>query len=346
MNLLRRRLAGDELFVGRGPVQCRDVMMRNTDFHIGRFGVQVFLPARSSVRPLRYGLAEPCTSHTISASKAFLAAVYERWARVHLEHEVPSQKQAIDILVEANPLADEDIEFPLFYRMSASGVCMFESFYNTPGLADIEACIRKQLVYHQHLILRAKRASRSGSRKPRLWILSSGSPRRALDAYEARPMAGWPAGFWQTREVDAMSFVVLGELPASRESLLLRLLGRGPTLRGAIEELHALPPESLEHRVAMPVLLAFQRYMPQNFLEEEDMNILQELRANHAAWERQVRREGRKEGERAMLIRQLTRRFGPLPEAALERIENAGADEVEAWGDLVLTADTLDDVLV
>jgi len=37
-------------------------------------------------------------------------------------------------------------------------------------------------------------------------------------------------------------------------------------------------------------------------------------------------------------------KFGPLPEGALERIRAAGAEELLAWGDRVLTAETLDEV--
>ena len=53
---------------------------------------------------------------------------------------------------------------------------------------------------------------------------------------------------------------------------------------------------------------------------------------------------GRAEGERAMLARQLERRFGRLPPAAAERLRRAPETDLETWADNVLDAQTLDDV--
>jgi predicted transposase YdaD len=54
------------------------------------------------------------------------------------------------------------------------------------------------------------------------------------------------------------------------------------------------------------------------------------------------RDEGRLEGEAAVLRRQLTRRFGPLPEWAEERLTHADLTQLETWADRGLDADTLD----
>ena len=55
-------------------------------------------------------------------------------------------------------------------------------------------------------------------------------------------------------------------------------------------------------------------------------------------------RDGRIEGERAVLGRLLQRRFGRLTPKVVERLERASADDLEAWADNVLDAGTLDDV--
>ncbi len=54
---------------------------------------------------------------------------------------------------------------------------------------------------------------------------------------------------------------------------------------------------------------------------------------------------GRKEGERTTLLRQLRARFGELPAAAVARIEGAGVDLLERWGERVLSAKTLHELL-
>jgi len=59
----------------------------------------------------------------------------------------------------------------------------------------------------------------------------------------------------------------------------------------------------------------------------------------------QGRDEGRKEGERAMLLRQLRARFGELPADVVSRVEGAEVGTIERWGERVLSAKSLAEVL-
>ena len=59
----------------------------------------------------------------------------------------------------------------------------------------------------------------------------------------------------------------------------------------------------------------------------------------------QGRDEGHKEGERAMLLRLLRTRFGELPAAAVARVESAEVTLLERWGERMLSAKTLAEVL-
>lgn len=117
----------------------------------------------------------------------------------------------------------------------------------------------------------------------------------------------------------------------------------------ALHELEALPPDALERAVALPPMVAFRRGLSQNVLEAHDMQAYQELMAVYAdiineAQEKGLE-QGRRQGESEVLIRLLTRRFGPLPETALARIRRATLATLERWTDHVLTAQTLDEVL-
>ncbi|MGV8843782.1 MAG: Rpn family recombination-promoting nuclease/putative transposase [Pseudomonas sp.] len=55
--------------------------------------------------------------------------------------------------------------------------------------------------------------------------------------------------------------------------------------------------------------------------------------------------KGIEKGEAILLQRQLARRFGPLPAETLARVATASAAELELWGDRVLDAASLEDVL-
>jgi predicted transposase/invertase (TIGR01784 family) len=83
--------------------------------------------------------------------------------------------------------------------------------------------------------------------------------------------------------------------------------------------------------------------------KERMMTIAEQLKqiGRKEGWEEGRMRgweEGREESE-AVLARQLTRRFGPLPEWARERLHRADAAQREAWADAVLDATSLTEVV-
>ncbi len=55
--------------------------------------------------------------------------------------------------------------------------------------------------------------------------------------------------------------------------------------------------------------------------------------------------QGRKEGERALLLRLLRARFGELPADVVARVEGAEVGTIEQWGERVLSAKSLAEVL-
>jgi hypothetical protein len=62
----------------------------------------------------------------------------------------------------------------------------------------------------------------------------------------------------------------------------------------------------------------------------------------------QGRKAGLEQGlqsQRALLLRQLTRRFGTLPEEVVARVTRADTEEIARWGDRIFDAASLDDIL-
>ncbi len=54
-------------------------------------------------------------------------------------------------------------------------------------------------------------------------------------------------------------------------------------------------------------------------------------------------RKGRQEGERQMLTRLLTARFGPLQSAVSDKIAAVGIESLEAWSVQLLNANSLEE---
>jgi hypothetical protein len=61
-------------------------------------------------------------------------------------------------------------------------------------------------------------------------------------------------------------------------------------------------------------------------------------------WFEEATRKGMHKGESRLLAKQLERRFGPLPQAVTERLAAATEAQLEAWGEAVLSAPSLEAV--
>ncbi|MDR2789218.1 MAG: DUF4351 domain-containing protein [Candidatus Accumulibacter sp.] len=76
--------------------------------------------------------------------------------------------------------------------------------------------------------------------------------------------------------------------------------------------------------------------------KEKMMSIAEQL--ERIGWEKGHMR-GREEGEAAVLARSLSRRFGPLPEWARERLRRGDAAQLETRADAALEVASLEEVL-
>jgi hypothetical protein len=75
---------------------------------------------------------------------------------------------------------------------------------------------------------------------------------------------------------------------------------------------------------------------------EELQDIRAEIAERYRVWGEQIKREGAAQGEAHLLLRQLRRRFGELPEAVTARVKSAPVDQVESWAEELLDAASLD----
>ncbi len=299
-------------------------------------------------------------------AKNMLRDALSRASAAETEVEVLAATQKIDVYSVPDPAREsERAQMGLLGELSVEP-SLFEPFHGTPSLRQVRQCLRKQLTWHHELERRARAAAGAPSQEtdpeappqqavpfPALVVIGPGRPETVLEAFGCKPVR---PGVYHAVPGLVMRMVVLAELPRTRETLLLRLLGTGRLLREALAELAALPGEAWERSVATPLLIHFRLAMDGPATTEED-DVSAEIRAWVEDYERKLRAEersegrnegrseGRKEGERTLLLRQLRARFGELPEAAVARINAAEVAEIERWGERVLDAQTLAEVL-
>jgi hypothetical protein len=111
----------------------------------------------------------------------------------------------------------------------------------------------------------------------------------------------------------------------------------------------------MEHEIVERRLRADMLFVPEEMFEDfrEDHMMSPESQARYNAWESKIRGEGIKQGrkqgmqagiekgERALVRKQLTLRFGRLPADAEQRLRRASLADLERWAERVLSAENL-----
>jgi hypothetical protein len=222
--------------------------------------------------------------------------------------------------------------------------CAFEAFHAAPSPTEIDACIRK-ILNARHVLALAK----PPKPLPSLWILCAGNPRAGLAYMGATTKRGFPRGVYQAPAVLHTGIVVLNRLPETPDTLLLRLMSAGRTLKRALVELQRLPDAARERHLALPALLEYREGLleqPARTPEDEEFlmdtqDIVQRLkdegrREGHREGRREGRNEGRREGRHEGqyearqndLLTIYRARFGSVPQkvrAAVERTRDDAA---------------------
>ena len=134
--------------------------------------------------------------------------------------------------------------------------------------------------------------------------------------------------------------VVVRQLPETRETLLLRLLGGKAVRRRALGQLRALPADAWEHRLAESILVAFRAQIDQDPTEasEEMQAYLREIETVYNEVRERFQDEGRAGGLRDALLRLYSLRLGPVPtelRAALEAERDS--ERLDGWLELFAT---------
>ncbi|WP_437999046.1 hypothetical protein WMF26_02725 [Sorangium sp. So ce185] len=236
--------------------------------------------------------------------KSLLRDALRRMAESDTEVEVAAATQRIDVWCVPDP-AREAVRRELgVLGELAAGPCMFEVFRNTPGLRHMRDCLRKQLAWHHELERRARTApdrieappaSRNEVPFPWLIVVSTGRPETVLDGYGCQALS---PGVYGPAPALHVRVVVLSELPRTRSTLILRLMGARWVLREALQDLMALPEDAWERSVALPLLVHFGYEIPGQLPEDVEDDVIMEIQEWFKSYQAEQRQLGLDEGKR------------------------------------------------
>jgi hypothetical protein len=264
---------------------------------------------------------------------------------VETDAEVSPDAQRVDVWFVPDPAKRHDHQgFGLLSRLTERA-CLLEPFHSTPGPDELVGCLRKLLAFQHVLSLRAPSPP-----SPRMWVISSGRPASGLTALGFRPLRDWPRGLYTAAPALHFGLLVVSELPRTRDTLLLRLMGAGRVLKRAIADLRALPEATPERDAALPVLLRLRLDAPPpDARTADDQEFMMSTEDVVEVWKRQVFEEGHQEGveqQQAHIAQAIASarhvfmllyevRFGRMPRE-LQAIVKAAVDpqELTRWSDL------------
>lgn len=161
-------------------------------------------------------------------------------------------------------------------------------------------CVLKVGALHARHRREALAAKALAPPRPVLWIISPGRPETAMERWAIRRMRAWPAGCYASAP-HGPRLVVTSELPRTRETLLVRMMGAGDTVREALAELRALSSDAWEHAVLMPLFTTLRHDLPRigwtvEMEEDPMMRTYAEMKELYEADRAEARREGIEKG--------------------------------------------------
>jgi hypothetical protein len=189
-------------------------------------------------------------------SKQFLQAFLDPFGQVNLNREVSGESRWVDVWFE--PTATSwPAHYGLLGQMAATP-CLFEPFRAQPPVIQVLNCKHKLFSVFGELQRQAERDNRtipdSLEGLPRLWVLAPSASDTLLRRLRLEPEPTWPSGLYFASEADRTALVAINQLPATADTLWLRLLGKGRTQQQAIAEVLALPQEDPSRLLVLSIV--------------------------------------------------------------------------------------------
>jgi hypothetical protein len=228
-------------------------------------------------------------------AKEFLQELLTPLGTVERSFEVPGEPRFIDVWFQPNPRPQGTEPLTLLERIAATP-CSFEPFRNPPTRNEIRRCLLKLLWVHEEEL--KKDDAIADAHLPMLWVLASSVSKPILEEGKAEVSEDWLPGIYFCGNLFKTVLVVIQELPATEETLWMRILGRGTTQEAAIREVLALPTTDPQRRRILQMLTSWKvRIEMIEPLDTEDEEWLMALSQAYLEWEQQTEQRGEERGE-------------------------------------------------
>lgn len=280
-------------------------------------------------------------------SKQYLEELLTPIGSVKRQYEVPGEAKFVDVwFVPGATTMQQATDLGLLGRI-AQTMGLLEPFRNAPTRSEVRTCLLKLIWIQEDERRKAEQAGQGLKETdlPQLWILAATMTRPVLQAFKAEVDASWLPGIYFLGEGLKTAIVVIDQLPETEDTLWLRILGRDRTQERAIRAVLTLPADHPKRNGILRLLASWKvRIEIEELLNFTDQEAIMALSEAFLQWEQQTQAKSRQDGEKALILRQLTRCVGELPDSVLSHIDTLAIAQLEALGEALLDFANLSDL--
>ena len=256
-------------------------------------------------------------------SKSYLEELLQPLGTVQIAREVAGEVREIDVWFSPNESVNQlEVSRLGLLGLFTATPAILEPFRNAATPTEICSCLLKLLEIRGEYERNAKRDKKkiTESSLPMLWILSPTASQSILEGFAAVSNEdNWENGIYFLPRYLRTAIVAIHQLPKTKDTLWLRILGKGRVQNSAIDQLEALPEDEPLRTRALELLYSLKTTLEisQN-IDQEDRELIMRLsplytqRLQEA--EQQAEIKGEKQGQRKVVENLLKIRFGSLDE--------------------------------
>jgi len=290
--------------------------------------------------------------------KEYLPELYQDYGQVIPSADVTSERRQIDVLfIPTKPVPTTPETLGLLGKL-AQTTCLLEVYRNAVTHEEIKDCISKLISLQQNQNKEAKREKKKidDSQLPFLWIITPTISQAILKEFGAIEKENWEDGIYFLASGLSTGIVAIHQLPVTRDTLWLRILGKGNKQIKAIEELKALPSDYPNREMVLELVYGLFSKLTANKLDKqetikEDETLIMSLRQLYRDKIAEVERQGIQQGlqlgiqkEINMLIRLLKRKIGDVSPELEIRVRNIPIEKLEDFGEALLDFNSIQDL--
>lgn len=244
-----------------------------------------------------------------------LAGFLEPFGTPEIGRKVTSEVREVDVsFVPDKNRSDLRSSLGLLGRMVETQ-CLLEPFRNPVQPSHVRGCIGKLFDVQAELLRQAKQKKfrLREADLTRLWIFTPSVSRSVTEGFGAVEQEDWGSGIYFLPKHLHSALVAINQLPATGETLWIRLLGRESVQSQAVAELLELPVTHpfRQHALKQLATLRLTLQARQN-LNRDQRGLIMSLSPLYERWQEETLQQGRQERSRELIESFLQTRFGSV----------------------------------